>query len=110
MFSSLGAARPTVFTYRSSNRRYPPDIPQKRRRPCEADGLSSAPTLLLQPLQRRRIWIDRLEPQGRAPGLVSRADLLGHDALQAKLADVLEGDVGRGVDRLTDQQSGAVLS
>src|SRR5262245_38111505 len=31
----------------------------------------SAPVLLLQPLQCRRIWIDRLEPNRRAAGLVS---------------------------------------
>ena len=72
-------------------------------------GGLSAPILLLQPLQRRRIWIDCFEPQGGAAGLVPRADLLGDDALEAELANMFEGDVSRGVDRMADQETGAIL-
>src|SRR5262245_49370333 len=38
------------------------------------------------------------------------ADAIRASHLQAKLANVLEGDVSRSVDRVTDQKAGAVLS
>jgi hypothetical protein len=71
---------------------------------------SCAPVLLLEPLQCGRIGIDGLEPRRRASRLLFGAESLGHDALQAKLANVFECDISWRVDRLTDQKPTAVLT
>jgi hypothetical protein len=70
----------------------------------------SPPILLLKPLHCWRIGVDGLQPQWWAPGFISWAQFFWDDAFKAKLANVLEGNISRCLDSLTDQEPRTIRS
>src|SRR5262245_34521227 len=62
-------------------------------RPCPCSCSLTLPVLLRFPLHRRCFRVLHLEPIGRAPRTIARAQPLAYDALAAKLASVPKDDV-----------------